>query len=68
MEVELNDSSVTKLGIVNNNNGINLKNRMFLKYDDDSGSIPPSLEEVDDSSTDDSFFSAGNAYPSPTYD
>jgi hypothetical protein len=61
MEVDLDDGSVDKLDIVNDNNDVLFKNRMFLKYDDDSGSIPPSLEEVDDSSTDDSFFSAGNA-------
>ena len=61
MEVKLDDSSVAKLSIVNDNNNVNFKNRMFLKYNDDSGSIPPSLEEVDDFCTDNSLFSAGNA-------
>ena len=49
MEVDLDNDSVDKLGIVNNNTDVLFKNRIFLKYDDDSGSIPPSLEEVDDS-------------------
>eukprot|EP00804_Cyclotella_cryptica_P018077 CCRYP_017618-RF/>CCRYP_017618-RF protein AED:0.32 eAED:0.31 QI:0/0/0/1/0/0/2/0/448 len=65
MEVELDNDSVDKLSLVIDNNDSFFKNRLFLKYDDDSGSIPPSLEEVDDSSSDDSFFSAGNADFSP---
>eukprot|EP00804_Cyclotella_cryptica_P013619 CCRYP_012964-RA/>CCRYP_012964-RA protein AED:0.29 eAED:0.29 QI:0/-1/0/1/-1/1/1/0/528 len=40
----------------------------FFKYDNDSGSILPILEEVDDSSTDDSFFSAGNANSFPNHE
>ena len=39
-----------------------------MNYDDDTGSIPPNLEEVDDSSTDDSFFSAGNADSFPYHE
>eukprot|EP00804_Cyclotella_cryptica_P016884 CCRYP_001852-RA/>CCRYP_001852-RA protein AED:0.35 eAED:0.35 QI:0/0/0/1/0/0/2/0/383 len=61
MEVDLDNNSIDKLSLVIDNNDSFFKNRLFLKYDDDSGSIPPSLEDVDDSSVDDSFFSAGNA-------
>ena len=61
MEVDLDNNSIDKLSLVIDDNDSFFKNRLFLKYDDDSGSIPPSLEDVDDSSVDDSFFSAGNA-------
>ena len=66
MEAEPDDSSIVKLSIVNNTNDVNFKNGMFLKYDDNSGSIPPSLEEVDDSSTDDSSFLLGTLILSHT--
>jgi hypothetical protein len=66
MEVDIDSGSVDKLEIVNDNNDVLFKNRMFLKYDDDSGSIPPSLEEVGDSSTDDSFFLLGTLILSHT--
>ena len=66
MEVDLHDSSVAKLSIVTDNNDISFKNDTFLNYDNDSGNSLPRLEEVDDSSTDDSF-SAGNANPFPNH-
>ena len=61
-EVDSEVNNVAKLSIVTDNNDISFKNGIFLNYGDDSSSILPSLEEVDDSSTDDSF-SAGNANP-----
>ena len=65
-EVDSEVNNVAKLSIVTNNNDISFKNGIFLNYDDDSSSIVPSLEEVDDSSTDDSF-SAGKCqhFPKP---
>ena len=68
MEVGLDNNSIDKLSLVIDNNDSSFKNRLFLKYDDDSGSLPPSLEDVDDSSNDDSFFSAGNADSFSHYD
>ena len=59
MEVDLDNNSIDKLSLVIDDNDSFFKNRLFLKYDDDSGSIPPSLEDVDDSSVDDSFFLLG---------
>ena len=67
MEVDPEVSNVAKLCIVTDKNDISFKNGNLLNYDDDSGSILPSLEEVDDSSTDDSF-SAGNANPFPNHE
>ena len=67
MEVNPEVNNLTKLSIVTNNNDISFINGIFINYDDDSSSILPSLEEVDDSSTDDSFY-AGNANPFPTHE
>ncbi len=66
MEVDPKVCSVTKLSIVTNNNDISFENGTFLNYDNDSGSILPSLEEVEDSSTDDSFFLLGTPILSQT--
>eukprot|EP00804_Cyclotella_cryptica_P031177 CCRYP_011781-RA/>CCRYP_011781-RA protein AED:0.59 eAED:0.44 QI:0/0/0/1/0/0/2/0/171 len=41
---------------------------MFLNYDNESGSVRPSLDEVDDSSTDNSFFSAGDTHSFPNHE
>ena len=68
MEVDPELDSVDKLDLVSNSNDVCFKNGTFLKYDDDSGSVLPCLEEVDDSSTDDSFFSAGNATFVPNHE
>ena len=67
MEVDSEVDSVVKLSLVTDNDCISFKNGIFLNYDDDSSIIPPSLEEVDDSSTDDSF-SAGNANTFPNHE
>ncbi len=67
MEVDPEVNNVAKLSIVTDNNDISFKNGTFLNYDDDSSSILPSLEEVDDSSTDDSF-SAGNDNTFPNHE
>jgi hypothetical protein len=68
MEVDLELNSVDKLEPVSDNNDVIFQNGFFSNYDDNTGSIPPNLEEVDDSSTDNSFFSAGNAYPFPNHE
>ena len=67
MEVDSEVNSVAKLSLVTDNDCISFKNGIFLNYDDDSISILPSLEEVDDSSTDDSF-SAGSANTFPNHE
>ncbi len=66
MEVDLHVSSVAKLSIVTDNNDISFKSDTFLNYDADSANSLPTFEEVDDSSTDDSF-SAGNTNPFPNH-
>ena len=66
-EVDSEVNNVAKLSIVTDNDDISFKNGIFLNYDNDSGSILPSLEEVDDSSTDNSF-SAGNANTFPNHE
>ena len=65
MEVDLHVSSVAKLSIVIDNNDISFKSDIFLNYDADSANSLPTLEEVDDSSTDD-FFLLGTPTLSPT--
>ena len=50
------ESSASKLRLVADANDDCIKNRIFLNYDDESGTILSSLEEVDYSSTDGLFF------------
>jgi hypothetical protein len=62
------ESSASKLRLVADANDDCIKNRIFLNYDDESGTILSSLEEVDYSSTDGLFFSAGNANFFPNHE
>jgi hypothetical protein len=52
-------SSVFKLETVIDTNDVCFKNKILLKYDEELISILPSLEEIDDSSMDGSFFLLG---------
>jgi hypothetical protein len=61
-------NSVSKLETVSDTNDVCFKNRILLKYNDESISVLPSLEEVDDSSTDGSDFSAGSANLFPNHE